>query len=135
LVGVSEALRAEYSARGLGVTALCPGFVRTNIFQAAISGRNSKAMVMPPRWLCMAPEKVAARALQAIRRNEGLVVISPMAHVLWFLKRLSPGLLARLSRRGKKRRKAERSASESAVATPDTPDTGPYLRLPDPTSA
>jgi short-subunit dehydrogenase len=120
LVGFSEALRAEYAARGLGVTALCPGFVRTNIFQAAINGRPSKPIGTPPRWLCMAPEKVAARALHAIRRNEGLVVISPMAHLLWFLKRLSPRLVARLSRRGKKRRRAEQSTSKSVVGTLET---------------
>jgi short-subunit dehydrogenase len=122
LVGFSEALRAEYGARGLGVTALCPGFVRTNIFQTAMSGHPSKPVRMPPRWLCMAPEKVAVRALHAIRRNEGLVVISPMARLLWFLKRLSPPLMARLSRRGKKRRRAERSISTSVVAREETPD-------------
>jgi short-subunit dehydrogenase len=116
MVGFSEALRAEYATRGLGVTALCPGFVRTSIFQAAINGRPSKPIGMPPRWLCMAPEKVATRALQAIRRNEGLVVISPMAHLLWFLKRLSPRLVARLSRSGKKRRRAKTLAKVPAVA-------------------
>ena len=117
LVGFSEALRAEYRARGLGVTALCPGFVRTNIFQAAINGRSSKPIGTPPSWLCIEPEKVAARALRAIRRNEGLVVLSPMAHLLWLLKRMSPGLVAFLSRRGKKRNKANRPARTTPVVT------------------
>jgi short-subunit dehydrogenase len=114
LVGFSEALRAEYSARGLGVTALCPGFVRTNIFQAAMSGQDRKPVRVPPRWLCSSPEKVAARALKAILRNEGLVLVSPMAHVLWFLKRLSPDLLAFLSRRRHKGKHARRPVSASA---------------------
>src|SRR5262249_46639836 len=63
LVGFSESLRAEYSARGLGVTALCPGFVRTNLFQAAPNGHNGKPIRVPPRWLCTSPEKIAARAV------------------------------------------------------------------------
>jgi 3-oxoacyl-[acyl-carrier protein] reductase len=117
LVGFSEALRAEYSARGLGVTALCPGFVRTNIFQAAINGRRAKPIGPPPRCLCSPPEKVAARALRAIRRNEGLVVVSPMARLLWFLKRMSPRLMALLSRRGKSRRNADRPATADPAVT------------------
>jgi short-subunit dehydrogenase len=134
LVGFSEALRAEYSARGLGVTALCPGFVRTNIFQAAINGRSSKPIRTPPRWLCTEPEKVAARALQAIRRNDGLVVLSPMAQVLWFLKRMSPGLVGFLSRRGKKRRRANRPASTTAAAG-EAAGLRPYFQQPDRRSA
>jgi short-subunit dehydrogenase len=111
LVGFSEALRSEYSTRGLGVTALCPGFVRTNIFQAAMNGRGSKPLRVPPRWLCSTPEKIAARAVKAIRRNEGLVLISPMSHLLWFLKRLSPGFVAFLARRRSKKKKAQQTAA------------------------
>src|SRR3972149_7472572 len=35
LVGFSDALRAEYGREGLGVTALCPGLVATNLFATA----------------------------------------------------------------------------------------------------
>ncbi len=35
MVGFSEALRVEYGREGLGVTALCPGFVATNLFTSA----------------------------------------------------------------------------------------------------
>src|SRR5262249_7265241 len=55
LVGFSEALRAEYAHRGLGVTALCPGLVRTGLFQAAVSGQPGKPVKPPPRWLCISP--------------------------------------------------------------------------------
>jgi short-subunit dehydrogenase len=115
LVGFSEALRSEYSARGLGVTALCPGFVRTNIFQAAMNGRSSKPIRVPPGWLCSSPEKIAARAVKAIRRNEGLVLVSPMSHLLWFLKRLSPGFVAFLARRRGKKDKAKQPASVAGI--------------------
>lgn len=114
LVGFSESLRAEYSARGLGITALCPGFVRTNIFQAAMSDREGKPIRLPPRWLCSSPEAIAARAVRAIRRNEGLVLVSPMAHLLWSLKRLSPRLVAFLSRRRSKGKQARPPASTSS---------------------
>ncbi len=105
LVGFSESLRAEYGRRGLGVTALCPGLVQTNLFQAAASGR-SKGRRVPPSWLCASPDNIAARAIRAIRRNEGLVVVTGMARALWLCKRLSPRLLAAVQSFRRKRRAA-----------------------------
>ena len=32
LVGFSESLRSEYGKQGIGVTAICPGFVKTKLF-------------------------------------------------------------------------------------------------------
>jgi 3-oxoacyl-[acyl-carrier protein] reductase len=90
LVGFSESLRAEYTCRGLGVTALCPGFVRTNIYHAHLEG--SKAMRSPPRWFWASPDKVAARAVRAIYRNQGVVTVTLLARFLWFVKRMAPRL-------------------------------------------
>jgi short-subunit dehydrogenase len=104
LVGFSEALRAEFNRRGLGVTALCPGLVRTNIFQAAVSGREGRPMRIPPAWMCASPEAVAYRAVQAILKNRGLVVVTPMARFLWYFKRLSPSLLSWISGLGKRKK-------------------------------
>lgn len=87
LVGFSEALRAEFSARGLGVTALCPGLVQTPLLHKAAPGRKL------PGWLCAAPEGIARQGVAAIRRNRGLVLVTPMARLLWYLKRLAPGLI------------------------------------------
>jgi short-subunit dehydrogenase len=103
LVGFTEALRAEYANRGLGVTAVCPGLVRTRLFAAAAGGMPGKPVKEPPRWLTASPQTVARKAVRAVRRNQGLVLVSAMAHVLWFLKRVSPGLLAFLSRSCRKR--------------------------------
>jgi short-subunit dehydrogenase len=93
LVGFSESLRAEYGSRGLGVTALCPGLVKTALFQTAMHNPRKKPLPKPPDWACTSPECIARRAVRAIRRNEGLVVVSPMARALWCFKRVAPGLL------------------------------------------
>jgi short-subunit dehydrogenase len=111
LVGFSESLRAEYANRGLGVTALCPGLVRTGLFRAAASGHPDKPVKQPPRWLSVSPESVARKAVRAIRRNRGLVLVSAMAHMLWFLRRLSPGLLDRVNRFQRKRWRGTRSTA------------------------
>jgi NAD(P)-dependent dehydrogenase (short-subunit alcohol dehydrogenase family) len=92
LVGFSEALRAEYGPRGLGVTALCPGLVRTSLFQSAATAPG-KSVPQFPAWMSTTPQHVAARAIRAIRRSEGLVMVTPLAHLLWRIKRFTPGLL------------------------------------------
>lgn len=107
MVGFSESLRAEYGRRGLGVTALCPGFVDTNLFATALRGTDRSENKMPPNWMLTTPEKIAARAIKAIYRNQALVVQQPYAKLAYFGKRFFPGLIDwanHLSRNSKKRK-------------------------------
>jgi len=108
LIGLSEALRAEYGRRMLGVTALCPGPVLTNLYKSAVSGRAEREVPSPPKWLCTTPEKVAKKGIRAIYKDKGLVLVSPMAYGLYYLKRTVPwalDLMGQLSRKKWKRRK------------------------------
>jgi short-subunit dehydrogenase len=98
LVGLSAALRAEYG-RDIGVTALCPGFVRTPMLETLVTAPGQLRHDIPA-WLCASPEQVAAVAIRAIRRNKGLVVITPAARLLWWMARLSPALLDWITRQG-----------------------------------
>jgi 3-oxoacyl-[acyl-carrier protein] reductase len=100
LVGLTQALRAEYARATFGVTALCPGFVRTPMIEGAANGMDRQI----PAWATSRVETVAARAIKALRRNRGLVVISPIGRALWWLSRLSPGLLDWLVREGWRRK-------------------------------
>ncbi len=97
LVGFSESLRTEYARLNLGVTVLCPGFTRTNLYRAAGSGREGP-IPTPPDWLCTRPEQVARQAIRAIYRNRGLVVVSALARFLWYSKRYFPGLIGSIYR-------------------------------------
>jgi short-subunit dehydrogenase len=109
LVGFSEALRAEYVRRGIGVTALCPGPVTTNLYSSAVSGRKDKNVPSPPRWLCASPEWVAKRGIRAIEKNKGMMIVTPMAHVLWRAKRFFPGVLDFLSRLSRKKKQKNKT--------------------------
>ena len=93
LVGLSVALRAEYG-RDLGVTALCPGFVRTALLDTLASDDSGNPRSLVPDWLAARPEKVAAIAIRAIRTNRALVVITPLARFIWWIARLAPGRLS-----------------------------------------
>jgi NAD(P)-dependent dehydrogenase (short-subunit alcohol dehydrogenase family) len=93
LVGFSESLRAEFVRQGLGVTAICPGLVDTNLFASALRPPGMKEPKIPPRWLLATPETVADRAIRAIYRNRAVVVVQPYARMLHLLKRWMPGVL------------------------------------------
>lgn len=120
LIGFSEALRAEYGRRGVGVTALCPGPVRTNLYRKAASGRTDRRVPEPPAWLCASEEQVAARAIRAIRRNRRMVLITPMAHLLYNVKRFAPWFLDALNHIGRKKRKPVEGIQRAAAASPES---------------
>jgi short-subunit dehydrogenase len=114
LIGFTEALRAEYGRKGVGVTAICPGPVTTNLYASAAGGREGKPVPDPPRWMCTTPEHVARVTLRAIRRDRRQVLITPTAHFLFQLKRFAPGLIDfmnRFSRNGRKKRLAAITAA------------------------
>jgi 3-oxoacyl-[acyl-carrier protein] reductase len=100
LVGFTQALRVEYARPGFGVTCLCPGFVRTPLLEnLGKPGKGGEAM-RPPRWMCISAERVAQRAMTAMKRNEGLVVLSPVARMAWWVWRHGPGPFEWLMRDG-----------------------------------
>jgi len=103
LVGFTAGLRADYYREHFGVTALCPGFVRSGLIEDYAAGEPEKRRSVPP-WLCTTPEKVAIHAVRAIRRDRGLVVITPAAHLWWRVMRFGPGLTDWLVREGWRRR-------------------------------
>ena len=110
LVGFSEAIRAEFGRHGLGVTALCPGPVRTNLYRATPSGNKHKTTPEPPAWICTTPRRVAQKAVRAIRRDQRLVLVSPLAYALHYTKRFAPGLLDTLQRIGRHRKMKQKAA-------------------------
>jgi short-subunit dehydrogenase len=103
LVGFTEALRAEYNRRGIGVTNLCPGPVSSNLYNRAASGRD-KPVPNPPRWLCASPELVARRGVRGIKRNKRLVLVTPLARFLYWAKRISPAVLDGLNHISRKKK-------------------------------
>jgi 3-oxoacyl-[acyl-carrier protein] reductase len=98
LVGFTAALRAEFQRAHFGITALCPGFVRTALLDGQAGDRDGLA------WISTTPETVAAKAIGAIRRNRGLVLVTFATHVYWRLYRVAPGLVDWLLREGWRRR-------------------------------
>jgi short-subunit dehydrogenase len=95
LQGLTESLRAEYGRSKLGVTAVCPGFATTKILESARRAGSRHYKQIHP-WLMTTPEHIADRTIAALYRNQPLVVITPLAQLLWLGKRLAPSLFLKL---------------------------------------
>jgi short-subunit dehydrogenase len=114
LVGFTESLRAEYGRRGIGVTALCPGPVRTNLYRSGVSAKKRRAAIPePPVWLSTSPERVATAAIRAIQKNQRFVLLTPVASVLYNAKRFAPGFLDFLHHVGRRKRRPAFSPNEA----------------------
>ncbi len=96
LVGFSESLRSELAKFGVGVTVVCPGFVRTRLFSSTMTAKESRPAPAPSKWISIGPEVVAERVLHAIHRNRATVVLGFGAHTAWLIKRLWPNFLPAL---------------------------------------
>ena len=94
IVGLSEVLRNEVARFGIGVTVVCPGFVRTNIFDATERrGFNEEAATKDlPSWLGITKETCAKNVLSAVQRNKFLIIPGPEMKVVYGFKRFAPFL-------------------------------------------
>jgi NAD(P)-dependent dehydrogenase (short-subunit alcohol dehydrogenase family) len=100
--GLSEALRAELRSRGVSVTTICPGMIRTNIVRNARVGEEPKAPGLRERVVELfdrrgaPPERVAEAIVDAVRLRREVVPVTPEAWAFWAMKRAAPGLTERL---------------------------------------
>jgi NAD(P)-dependent dehydrogenase (short-subunit alcohol dehydrogenase family)/pimeloyl-ACP methyl ester carboxylesterase len=103
---LSECLRAELAGSGIGVSAICPGIVNTNITMASryvgVSDdeqeRRRRDVSRKYARRNYPPSKVAAAIVKAVQGNHALVPVTPEAVGARFLSRLSPGAMRRLAK-------------------------------------
>lgn len=103
---LSECLRAELAEKSIGVSAICPGIVNTNItattrFAGADAAEEQRLRKRTSKLYGMRnypPEKVADAILRAVVRNQAVVPVTPESHAARFLSRLSPGALRAVAR-------------------------------------
>jgi NAD(P)-dependent dehydrogenase (short-subunit alcohol dehydrogenase family) len=112
VVSLTAALRAEAEAYGVKASAVCPGFVMTNIFQSAIGVRFDAGDLLARIGLpLISPAQAARSILAGVERNQALIVFPRSARLLWRLARLSPALLRPFQRRAMKRLREARRRS------------------------
>ncbi|MFI1394547.1 SDR family oxidoreductase [Streptomyces sp. NPDC020681] len=103
---LSECLRAELADQGIGVSAICPGLVNTNItstarFAGVDEAEEKRRQQKSARLYGLRnfpPEKVADAILRAVVKNQAVVPVTPEARGALLMSRFTPRTLRRLAR-------------------------------------
>ena len=96
VLSLSETLAAELSGTGIGVTVLCPTFVKTNIVESGrITAQSSEAASLLMRWTGLSADRVARDCLDTHDRG-GLYCMPQLdAKIGWNIKRFAPETFTR----------------------------------------
>ena len=102
VVGMSSSMRYELAGAGIGVSTICPGYVKTPITENLklvgklntdrVRGKVEKSVKRSK----LSAEMVAKQTLKAIRRNEPFVTVGGDARAAWYAHRLAPRLLDKM---------------------------------------
>jgi NAD(P)-dependent dehydrogenase (short-subunit alcohol dehydrogenase family) len=99
VVGLSLGLRFEGADLGIRVTCVCPGDMKTDIYKnltvvnldkSTIEQDSRRTHFLLPQWTA---EKAANVILAGVERNRAMIVFPWIAHVLWFLHKMTPALV------------------------------------------
>lgn len=96
VLGFSECLRMDLKDKGIGVSAICPGIINTNIVAATVAeGAAAQWQAGAVKFYQKrnyTPDKVAKAILKAVRCNIAVLPVSPEAWFGFYMKRFFPGL-------------------------------------------
>ena len=124
VVGLTKALRVEAKRFGVRASVLCPGVVRTPILTGGRFGRvklpltEDEILRLWERFRPMPPELFARRAVDAVLRNQAVIVLPSWWKALWYLERLSPWLSLRLWKAMHQRLESELAQAGARPARP-----------------
>jgi NAD(P)-dependent dehydrogenase (short-subunit alcohol dehydrogenase family) len=94
LHGFFGSLRAEHARDGLGVTLVCPSFVRTGIGERALgqlAGTGARSGVRRE----IEPNHAAETIFRGVQKRRPLVLVGAEAHLAWWVTRLWPAAYER----------------------------------------
>ena len=100
LHGLFTTLRAELLTEGVGVTIVCPGFVKTNLQTRALGG-DGRVTGHPQSRVGqqITAGAVADAVIKAMAKRKSLVLLTPVAHLTYWMNRLIPSVYERLMAR------------------------------------
>lgn len=103
VVGLSNNLRAEAAQLGVRVSVLCPGVIRTPFIEGGRYGRQVEGVTAEQSremWEKRKPitaEVFAKKALDAVAKNQAIIVVPTLWKLFWWLYRLSPTLCLKIA--------------------------------------
>jgi len=91
LIKFSQSLALENTARGVNVTALCPGFTTSEFHD--VTGTRSIVSRMP-KWMWLGAGEVARQGIDAVERGEVVWVTGRVNRLIKALVKLVPDRMA-----------------------------------------
>ncbi|MDY6795479.1 MAG: SDR family oxidoreductase [Actinomycetota bacterium] len=93
VVGLSNSLRMEGAAYGVKVSVVCPGLIRTPLYNtiAMLNLDRDKVLEDAPRG--MPPDRCVEVILRGVERNRAIILVTAGTWILWPLQRISPALM------------------------------------------
>ena len=106
VLAFSESLRADLADEGITVTAVCPGFVNTNIAKSTIYAGMSAEQQARAREKADAayrrrnytPEATAKAIVKAVRRGPAVLPIAAESKIGYAMRRISPSMIRMFAR-------------------------------------
>jgi short-subunit dehydrogenase len=106
VLALSESLRADLADEGITVTAVCPGFVNTNIAKSTVYAGMTAEQQKRAREKADAayrrrnytPEDTAKAIVKAIKTGPPVLPVAAESRVGYALRRISPSLLRLFAR-------------------------------------
>ncbi len=95
VVGLSTSLRAEGAGLGVKVSVVCPGVIRTPIFETSPLLNTDKDAMLErmPDWMMTDVDKAALTIIKGVIRNQAIIIPPFQARAFWWLQRLSPRIM------------------------------------------
>jgi NAD(P)-dependent dehydrogenase (short-subunit alcohol dehydrogenase family) len=102
VVGMSLSLRLEAANLGVKVSVVCPGMVKTGIFESAMyvrvkpeeAARELSSLPMIDAGQC------AKKIIQGVVKNKAIILDSLSSRIYWWLYRLNPAIVAPFLNKG-----------------------------------
>lgn len=96
VLGLSKSLRIEGARLGVKVTAVCPGFVESSLYENAIKAHTTTEKIKSTiPFPIISTEKAVSYILRGIAHNKSVVVFPFYTRFAMWLERLFPNLLAK----------------------------------------
>lgn len=97
VLGLSQSMWVEGRDLGIKVSAVCPGFIKTDIFDVSpmIGLKREKVMAAQSKWerFGVTPEKCAEIILKGVEKDKAIIPVTFLAKFFWLLARISPTLV------------------------------------------
>jgi len=99
VLGISISLRAEAEELGVKVSAVCPGYISTNIMNSTTyknidAQRLKNNIPIKP----VSAEECARQILSGVAKNKAIIIISKILYLEWLLFRFFPNTVIKISK-------------------------------------